>query len=76
MFTAWKRMLIIALLCVCCVSACAETLEPLDMDSYDCGPAPRDEAYTFSDPDDQDGSDSLKQYYKKYYSRYEKQTEK
>ncbi|MBQ6961323.1 MAG: phosphodiester glycosidase family protein [Clostridia bacterium] len=66
MFTAWKRMLIIALLCVCCVSACAETLEPLDMDSFDCGPAPRDEAYTFSDPDDQDGSDSLKQYYKKY----------
>lgn len=62
---AWKRTLIVALLCIFCAAACAETLEPLDMDSCECGPAPKDACY-LSDTEYEDESISVKLYYGKY----------
>ncbi|MBR4537371.1 MAG: phosphodiester glycosidase family protein [Clostridia bacterium] len=62
---AWKRMIIVALLCTCCFAACAETLEPLDMDSCEPGPAPQDASY-ISDTEYQDESISVKLYSGRY----------
>lgn len=66
MLTAWKRVLIIVLVCVCRIAgACAETLEPLQMDSNAIGPAPKDAAY-ISDTEYRDASISVKIYYGNY----------
>ena len=62
---AWKRMMIVALLCVCCINACAEGLAPLDMESYEPGPAPQDAAY-ISDTEYQDESISVSLYFGRY----------
>ena len=62
---AWKRMIIVALLCTCCFAACAETLEPLDMDSCEPGPVPQDASY-ISDTEYQDESISVKLYSGRY----------
>lgn len=62
---AWKRMMIIALLCVYCIGACAEGLTPLDMESYEPGPAPNDAAY-ISDMEYQDESISVRLYFGRY----------
>ncbi len=61
----WKRMLIIALLCVCCFGACAEGLEPLDMESLAPGPVPSGAAY-LSDMEYQDESIHVRLYYGRY----------
>ena len=58
---AWKRVLIIMLLCACCFGACAEGLEPLDMDSLAPGPAPSDACY-LSDMEYQDESIHVRLY--------------
>ncbi len=62
---AWKRMMIVALLCVCCIGACAEGLTPLDMESNEPGPAPKEAAY-ISDMEYQDESISVRLYFGRY----------
>ncbi len=62
---AWKRILMIALLCACCFGAYAEGLEPLDMDSLAPGPAPKDTAY-LSDMEYQDESIHVRLYFGRF----------
>ena len=62
---AWKRVLIMMLLCACCFGACAEGLEPLEMDSLAPGPAPSDACY-LSDMEYQDESIHVRLYYGRF----------
>ena len=61
----WKRVLIIALLCAFCFGACAEGLEPLDMESLEPGPVPSDAAY-LSEMEYEDASIHVKLYNGRY----------
>ena len=62
---AWKRVLLIAMLCALCFGACAEELEPLDMESLEPGPAPKDAAY-LSGMEYEDASIQVKLYIGRY----------
>ncbi len=58
-------MLLIALLCAYCFSGLGETLTPLDMESYEPGPRPKDASY-LSDLEYRDDSISVHLYYGRY----------